>query len=99
VYLGPVEAMEYALGSAYDEAVALVPVFFTRDDGTAQLAKSLLQGEGIAFLALHDSALDDLSALQWPIEFQVSEEDADRATSLLMELAQQPFGWTPDRAD
>lgn len=73
----------------------LLPVFRTGDAGLVALAKSLLEGDGIEYMARGDG-LQDL--LGWgrlagfnpavgPVEFVVRSDDAPRARALLRDLA------------
>ena len=78
----------------------LLPIFRTPDAGLIALAKSLLEGKGIEYMARGDG-LQDL--LGWgriagfnpavgPVEFVVRSDDAPRARALLRDLARRGQG-------
>ena len=76
--------------------VELVPVFRGGDAGLIALANSLLDAEGIEYMARNE-ALQDLfgwgrlaggfNYIVGPVEFVVRKDDADRARTLLRGLA------------
>jgi hypothetical protein len=73
----------------------LVPVFRTGDAGVVALAKSLLEGEGIEYMARGDGLQDLLgwgrlsgfNSIVGPVEFVVRSDDAARVRALLRDLA------------
>ena len=74
----------------------LVPVFRTGDAGFIALAKSLLDGEGIDYLARGDGLQDlfgcgrlgvGFSYVVGPVEFVVRSDDAPRVRAVLADLA------------
>jgi Putative prokaryotic signal transducing protein len=73
----------------------LVPVFRTGDEARILVAKSLLEAEGIDYLARGDGLQDlfgwgrlaaGFNYIVGPVEFVVRKEDAERARQLLQEL-------------
>ena len=92
-------------GQPPEPNLELLPIFRTGDAGLIALAKSLLEGEGIEYMARGDG-LQDL--LGWgrlagfnpavgPVEFVVRSDDAPRARALLRDLAgaEDPDGQEP----
>ena len=82
-------------GPPPDPNLELVPVFRTGDAGVIALAKSLLEGEGIEYMA-RGEMLQDLfgggriigfNSAVGPVEFVVRSDDASRARVLLQDLA------------
>jgi len=74
----------------------LVPVFRTGDAGVIALAKSLLEGEGIEYMARGDGLQDlfgwgrlggGFDYVVGPVEFVVRSDDALRVRALLRDLA------------
>jgi len=86
----------------------LVPVFRTGDAGLVALAKSLLEGERIEYLA-RGEGLQDLfgggrlgggfNIVVGPVEFVVRSDDAPRVRALLRDLASVEEARPPDDAD
>ena len=83
----------------------LVPVFRTGDAGLIALAKSLLNGEGIDYLARGDGLQDlfgcgrlgvGFSYVVGPVEFVVRSDDAPRVRALLADLANAGESGPPD---
>jgi hypothetical protein len=84
-----------APGPPAEPNLELVPVFRIVDAGTVALAKSLLEGEGIEYMA-RGEGLQDLfgwgrlpgfNPLVGPVEFVVRSDDAARVRDLLRDLA------------
>jgi hypothetical protein len=82
-------------GLSPEPNLELVPVFRTADAGLVALAKSLLEGEGIEYLA-RGEGLQDLfgggrlagfNPVVGPVEFVVRSDDAQRVRALLRDLA------------
>jgi hypothetical protein len=76
--------------------VKLAPVFRTGDAGLIALAKSLLDAEGIEYMARHDAVQDlfgwgrvggGFNYIVGPVEFVVRKDDAERARTLLRDLS------------
>jgi hypothetical protein len=85
----------------------LVPVFRTGDAGLIALAKSLLEGEAIEYLARGDGIQDlvgwgrfggGFNYAVGPVEFVVRIDDAPRARALLTDLASVEQPTPPDDA-
>ena len=84
-----------AAGPPPEPNLELVPVFRTVDAGLVALAKSLLEGEGIEYMA-RGEGLQDLfgwgrlagfNPVVGPVEFVVRSDDAPRVRALLRDLA------------
>jgi hypothetical protein len=78
-----------------DPDIELVPVFRSGDEGRILLAKSLLDAEGIVYLARGDGLQDlfgwgrvltGFNYVVGPVEFVVRKEDETRARELLQDL-------------
>ena len=67
--------------------IELVPVFRAGEAGLVALAKSLLDGEGIEYMARNEALAGGFNYIAGPVEFVVRKDDADRARTLLRELA------------
>jgi hypothetical protein len=90
------ERPETPPGPPPEPNLELVPVFRTGDAGLIALAKSLLEGEGIEYLA-RGEGLQDLfgggrlgggfNYVVGPVEFVVRSDDAPRVRALLRDLA------------
>jgi hypothetical protein len=85
----------------------LVPVFRTGDAGVIALAKSLLEGEGIEYMARGDGLQDlfgggrlggGFNYVVGPVEFVVRSDDALRARTLLRDLANVEESRPPEDA-
>ena len=71
-----------------------MPIFRTGDAGLVALAKSLLEGEGIEYMARGDGLQDlfgwgrlaGFNPVVGPVEFVVRSDDAPRARALLRDL-------------
>ena len=83
------------LGPEPTPDVQLVRVYVTGNPALIAIAKSLLDGEGIDYLVKGDGIQDlfgvgratNYSFAMGPPEFWVREDDADRARTLLADLA------------
>lgn len=89
------QAQPETVGPPPEPHLELVPVFRTVDAGLVALAKSLLEGEGIEYMA-RGEGLQDLfgwgrlagfNPVVGPVEFVVRSDDAPRVRSLLRDLA------------
>jgi hypothetical protein len=85
-----------APGPPPEPNLELVPVFRTGDAGLIALAKSLLEGEGIEYMARGDGLQDlfgggrlggGFNYVVGPVEFVVRSDDAPRVRALLRDLA------------
>ena len=85
-----------APGPPPEPNLELVPVFRTGDAGVTALAKSLLEGEGIEYMARGDGLQNlfgwgqlasGFDYVVGPVEFVVRSDDAPRARALLRDLA------------
>jgi Putative prokaryotic signal transducing protein len=85
-----------APGPPPEPDLELVTVFRTGDAGLIALAKSLLEGEAIEYLARGDGLQDlfgwgrlgsSFNYIVGPVEFVVRSDDAPRARALLRDLA------------
>lgn len=83
-------------GASPEPNLDLVPVFRTGDAGLIALAKSLLDGEGIQYMARGDGLQDLIGGgrlgggfnyVVGPVEFVVRSDDAPRVRALLEDLA------------
>ena len=93
-------------GPPPDPYLELVPVFRTVDAGLVALAKSLLDGEGIEYMArgelLQDlfggGRLTGFNSAVGPVEFVVRRDDAPRTLALLRDLASSEEPRPPEEA-
>jgi hypothetical protein len=83
--------------SAPDPNLELVPVFRTSDEALIALAKSLLEAEGIEFVARADGLQHlfgwgqfgiGFNPIVGPVEFVVRREDEARALELFRDLGE-----------
>ena len=100
-----VELVDQRPGPAPAPNMELVRVFVATDEGLSEIAKSLLEGENIEYLARGDRLQDlfgwgrfgtGFSYIVGPTEFWVSTEDAERAHACLQGLGEpRPESATP----
>ena len=92
-------------GASPEPNLDLVPVFRTGDAGLIALAKSLLDGEGIQYMARGDGLQDligwgrlgvGFNYVVGPVEFVVRSDDAPRVRALLADLANAEASGPPE---
>jgi hypothetical protein len=86
----------------------LLPIFRTGDAGVVAVVKSLLEGEGIEYMARGDGLQDlfgwgrlggGFSYVVGPVEFVVRSDDAPRARALLRDLSGDDAGSPPGQGN
>ena len=96
-----------APGPPPEPNLELVPVFRTVDAGLVALARSLLEGEGIEYMARGDGLQDlfgwgriaGFNPVVGPVEFVVRSDDAPRVRALLRDLASVEEARPPEDAE